>query len=202
MTNADIDAAARYLVAARIARQPGERLPEAVRPNDIAGALAIQRRVGELLDVTIGGWKCSLPNAERAVALAPIYLTSIFRTAPCPILPIAGKARIEPEIAFVLSNSLPARAQAYSDAEVRSAIGETRMSIELIGTRYANPVGATYPEMLADNISNHGLLVGPVIDNASALALDKFRIVVSTPDAELLTRDGKHPDGHPCDATQ
>ena len=182
---------------ARIARQPGERLPEALRPTDVDGALAIQRRVGELLNVAIGGWKCSVPSTERPVAIAPIYVASIFRTAPCPILPIAGKARIEPEIAFVIGRALPPRAQPYAQDEVRAAIGETRMAIELIGPRYANPATVTYPELLADNIANHGLFVGPVIDNALALPLESFPLVVSTAEAALLKRDGKHPDGHP-----
>jgi 2-keto-4-pentenoate hydratase len=197
MNDASVDAAARYLVAARIARQPGERLPEAFRPTDIDGALAIQRRVGELLNVAIGGWKCSVPSTERPVAFAPIYVASIFRTAPCPILPIAGKARIEPEIAFVIGRALPPRALPYAQDEVRAAIAETRMAIELIGPRYANPAAVAYPELLADNIANHGLFVGPVIDNALALPLEAFPLVVSTADTALLKRDGKHPDGHP-----
>jgi 2-keto-4-pentenoate hydratase len=196
-TDADIDAAARYLVAARVGRQPGERLPEALRPTGIDDALAIQHRVGELLNVAVGGWKCSVPSAARQVALAPIYVPSIHWTAPCPILSIAGKARIEPEIAFVMGTALPPRGRSYTEADVRAAISETRMSIELIGARYADLAAVTYPELLADGIANHGLFVGPVIGNASSLPLDAFPIIVSTPDAQLLARDGRHPDGHP-----
>src|SRR6266516_947350 len=104
------DAAARHLVAARTARRPGERLPEACRPVDVADALAIQERVRELLGAAIGGWKCSLPSAEREIAAAPIFASTITSDSPCRILPIAGKARIEPEIAFVIGHDLPSRA--------------------------------------------------------------------------------------------
>src|ERR1700694_5735193 len=124
------DAAARHLVAARTARRPGERLPEACRPADVADALAIQERVRELLGTAIGGWKCSLPSAGREIAAAPIFASAI----------TSGSTwRIEPEIAFVIGNDLPPRATPCSDAELRAAIRETRIVLELIGPRYADP---------------------------------------------------------------
>jgi 2-keto-4-pentenoate hydratase len=191
------DAAARHLVAARTARRPGERLPEACRPTDVADALAIQERVRELLGVAIGGWKCSVPSAEREIAAAPIFASTITSDSPCPMLPIGGKARIEPEIAFVLGRDLPLCATPYSDAEVRAAIRETRTVLELIGPRYADPAAVTYPELLADGIANQGLLVGPVVADGLELPLEGFRIAIDAPDGALLARDGKHPDGHP-----
>ena len=94
---ATTDAAANFLVSARRARTQGERMPEACRPADAAAAIAIQRRVTELLGLPIGGWKCSVPTAERPVILAPIYATTIAMGAPCPVVPIGGMARIEPK---------------------------------------------------------------------------------------------------------
>jgi 2-keto-4-pentenoate hydratase len=191
------DAAARHLVAARTARRPGERLPKACRPADVADALAIQERVRELLGAAIGGWKCSLPSAEREIAAAPLFASTITWDSPCPILPIGGKARIEPEIAFVIGQGLPSRGTPYSDAEVRAAIRETRIVLELIGPRYGDPAAVTYPEFLADSIANQGLFVGPVVADGLGLALEAFRITIDTPNRALLVRDGVHPDGHP-----
>src|SRR6202171_1180619 len=191
------DDAARHLVAARVSRHAGERLPEACRPADVAEALAIQERVRELLGTAIGGWKCSLPSAGREIAAAPIFASAITSDSPCPILPIGGKARIEPEIAFVIGHDLPSRATPYSDAEVRAAIRETRIVLELIGPRYADPAAVTYPEFLADNIANQGLFVGPVVADALGLPLEAFRITIDTPNGQLLVRGGTHPDGHP-----
>src|ERR1700694_2397945 len=159
------DAAARHLVAARASRRAGAFVPEACRPADVADALAIQERVRELRATAIGGWKCSLPSAGREIAAAPIFASTITSDSPCPILPIGGKARIEPEIAFVIGRALPSRATPYSDAEVRAAIRETRIVLELIGPRYADPAAVTYPEFLADSIANQGLFVGPVVAN-------------------------------------
>lgn len=197
MDASSIDVGAQQLVAARNARRPGARLPASCRPPDADAGLAMQRRVSEMLELAIGGWKCSVPTAERKIAAAAIFAPTIVSVAPCPIVPIADKARVEPEIAFVLARDLPARATPYDEADVRAAIGEARLALELMGPRYADPSAVTFPELLADSIANQGLFVGPVLSNAVGLSLDAFPIVIDGADGTLITRDGKHPDGHP-----
>lgn len=197
MTPATIDTAARFLVAARQARRPGERIPEAARPADTEAALAIQKRVTELLGLPVGGWKCSVPTTPRPVAMAPIYGPTIFASSPCPILPIAGNARIEPEIAFVMGRDLPQRATPYSEAEVRAAIRAPHLVLELIGPRYADPTAATFPELLADGIQNQGMFVGPAVPGALDQALETFPIAIDAGGKSLHAVQGKHPDGHP-----
>jgi 2-keto-4-pentenoate hydratase len=197
MITTAIDAAARFLVAARQSRRPGERIPDAARPNDIDTALAIQKRVTELLGMPIGGWKCSVPTGPRPVAMAPIYAPTIFSISPCPILPIGGLARIEPEIAFLMARDLPRRSTPYSDADVRAAIRAPHLVLELIGPRYADPTAAAFPELLADAIANHGLFVGPAVPGALGHALDTFPIAIDAGGKSLHAVQGKHPDGHP-----
>jgi 2-keto-4-pentenoate hydratase len=192
-----IEAAARHLVAARSSKRTCDRIPEAVRPGDIESALAIQRRVGELLGLAAGGWKCSIPSAERSIAAAPIFASTIFRASPCPVVPVDGQARIEPEMAFVIGSDLPPRAAPYTDSEVRDAIRETRAVLEILGPRYSDPSRLTFPELLADHIANQGLFVGPVVPEALNLPLDAFPVRVSTGGKTILVREGKHPDGHP-----
>lgn len=196
-TTDPIEAAAHYLVAARSSRNPGDRMPEGMRPGDIESALAIQRRVGGLLGLAAGGWKCSVPSAERKIAAAPIFESTIFRASPCPVIPVDGQARIEPEIAFVLGSDLPARGAPYSDSEVRGAIRETRAVLEILGSRYSDPSQVTFPELLADHIANQGLFVGPVVPEALNLPLDAFSVRLTAGGKTILAREGKHPDGHP-----
>jgi 2-keto-4-pentenoate hydratase len=191
------DSAARFLVAARRARRAGERIPEACRPGDVDAALAIQSRVSELLALPIGGWKCSVPTPPRPVPMAPIYAPTIVHASPCPILPIAGKARIEPEIAFVIGRDLTRRDAPYSEAEVRAAIREPRLVLELIGPRYADPTAATFPEQLADAIANQGLYVGPAVPGALDHALAAIPIAIDVAGKRMHEVEGKHPDGHP-----
>jgi 2-keto-4-pentenoate hydratase len=85
----------------------------------------------------------------------------------------------------------------YSEAEVRAAIAETRLVLEFLDSRYADPAAAAFPELLADHVSNQGLFVGPVLRDALSLPLKAFAIVVAGPKGALHRREGRHPDGHP-----
>jgi 2-keto-4-pentenoate hydratase len=191
------EAAARFLVAARKARRPGERLPEAWRPPDLESAMRIQRRVGELLGLSVGGWKCSVPSAARPINAAPIFVSTIYRTSPCAVVAVGATAKIEPEVAFVMGSDLTRRGEAYTEAEIRAAIAESRLVLELLGTRYADPAAASWPEMMADSVQNQGLFVGPQFPGGLDAALESFPVIVRTPAGVLSTHDGRHGDGHP-----
>src|SRR3989442_3912211 len=195
LTVAQRDEAARHLLAARRARQPGPRPPVTYRPGDLEDSLAIQRRVQELLGVATGGWKCSLPTAERPISCAAIFAPTIARTSPCSVVAHGATVRIEPEIAFVLGRDLPRRAAPYSDAEMRAAVAETRLVLEVLDSRYADPVAVSFPELLADQVSNQGLFVGPILPDALSRPLEEFPIGIEGP--VLYRREGRHPDGHP-----
>ncbi len=196
MTYTATNEAARVLVAARRSGHRPAGLPEACRPPDIASALAVQRRVTELLDLRIGGWKCSLPTTDKTT-VAPIYAPTLQRTSPCAVTATDGATQIEPEIAFVLGRDLPPRAAPYTEAEVRGAIAEMHLVLELLGCRYADPAAVGFPEMLADGANNQGLFVGPVVERGLDRSLDAFAVTIAGPSGTLLTRDGRHPDGHP-----
>ena len=196
MTPSAVEAAALHLLAARRHLRPGPRLPKASRPATNEEALAIQRRIALLLKEPIGGWKCSLPTPERML-VAPIYATTIGKASPCAVPAHDNRARIEPEIAFVLARDLPRRATPYTEADVRAAIGETRLVLELIGSRYVDPAKIPPPEMLADSANNYGLFVGPVVPGGIDRALGAFPLAIHAPSGAILARDGAHPDGHP-----
>jgi 2-keto-4-pentenoate hydratase len=191
------ESAAQYLFAARTRGTPGARIPEACRPDDIDAALAIQQRITALAGVGVGGWKCSVPSAARPVLAAPIYAPTIRRESPCPLPAAGGIAKIEPEVAFLLGRDLPGRATPYTEEEVRAAVSAAHLVVELIRARYTDPGSVSYPELLADNVANAGLYVGPAIERPFERALEGFALVVRTPSGPLLTREGKHPDGHP-----
>jgi 2-keto-4-pentenoate hydratase len=172
-----IEQAAQHLVNARRSRRRGERIPEAARPRDIETALAIQSRVTELLGEPVGGWKCSAPKPDR-MFVAPIYASTIYRGAECPIVPRDGMALIEPEIAFVAAED---------------GLAETRLVLELIGSRYERPEDASFPEMLADGLNGQGLLIGPEVAIGNGEWMRSFPISIPG----VFDGEGKHPDGHP-----
>src|SRR5204862_2334795 len=111
--------------------------------------------------------------------------------ALCHVAVINGRASIEPEIAFVLARNLPARATPYSEDEVRAAIGETRLAIEILGSRYAESKDAEYLEKLADSLSNAGLYLGPPVRGGLAAELSAFPIAIDG----VFSGQGRHPDG-------
>ena len=106
--NLRTEAAANQLVAARLARRPGARLAESCRPRDNETALAIQRRVGELLHFDVGGWKCSLPTTDKAAFMAPLYAPTITSVSPCSVLSEGGARESSPKLrscSGVISNA-------------------------------------------------------------------------------------------------
>ncbi len=191
------EAAARALYDARTSGRLLAGLPAQCRPANVDDALSIQRRVGELVAQPVGGWKCSVPTAPRPIAAAPIFAPTIRTASPCVVEGDAPLAKVEPEIAFVLARDLPARATPYADDEIRAAVREARLVLELIGARYVDPAAVSFPELLADGIANLGLFVGPVLPDPWQRALESFPITVTRGGATFATRDGRHPDGHP-----
>jgi 2-keto-4-pentenoate hydratase len=197
MANPNHESAAQFLLAARKRGTPGPRIPAEFRPTDTDDGLAIQARVTALLGQPVGGYKCSLPSAPRPILLAPIFAPTIVHASPCAVLAIGPTVRIEPEIAFVMARDLLPRATPYTEREIRNAIKETRLVIEILGSRYSDADSATFPEMLADGLANQGLLVGPVLRDPWHRELESLRIVIDSPAGVLATHQGKHADGHP-----
>ena len=196
-SGAHVDEAAQLLVAARKTGRRIEGLPESCRPRDIESALAIQQQVADLLGLPIGGWKCSLPPPGK-LFVAPIFAR---RFIPALRVPQSSNgtptASAEPEIAFVLGRDLPPRAAPYSEPEIRDAIGETRLVLEVLSGRYVDSPTISFPEQLADGLTNQGPFLGPVATDALDRPLDSFPIKVEGPGGFLLVRDGRHPTGHP-----
>jgi 2-keto-4-pentenoate hydratase len=197
MANPNHESAAQFLLAARKRGAPGQRIPADFRPTDNEDGLAIQARITSLLGQPVGGYKCSLPSASRPVLLAPIFAPAIMHVSPCPVLAIGATVRIEPEIAFVMARDLLPRDSPYAQSEIRNAIGEARLVLEILGSRYSDADSATFPEMLADGLANQGLFVGPVLRDPWDKELESLRIVINSPSAVLASHEGKHADGHP-----
>src|SRR5207237_2597666 len=130
-----------------------DRLPESCRPSSDEDALAIQQRVMELLGEKVGGWKCSLPRGEH-VFLAPLPGSTIHTGPRCRFFPYDQTARIEPEVAFIIGADLLPRVTAYTEDEIRAAIGEARLVLEILGARYVDPLALPAAEFLADSIYN------------------------------------------------
>jgi 2-keto-4-pentenoate hydratase len=189
------DAAATELARRRREGRRGPRLDPAIRPITVSEAFALQHRVAARLG-TIGGWKCSLPSADRTT-VAPLFAIAIHRGAHATVHARDSNAQIEPEVAFAMARDLAPRSRAYEEAEVVDAVGEAHLVLELLGNRYDDPASVPLPEMLADCMNNEGLIVGPVLERWRERALEGFPVAVAGIGGFRLERAGRHPDGHP-----
>jgi 2-keto-4-pentenoate hydratase len=194
MTN--VEEAARILSAARREKRLMQSLPASCKIANNDEALVVQRRIMELLNEPIGGWKAALPQ-PRGPFVAPLPASAIISKSPCPILLHDGVVKIEPEIAFVIGRDLGPREQPYVESDLRQAIAQTHMVLELIGSRFHDPAAVPFPENLADCIQNQALFVGPEVTNAFERKLDGLRIRIASPDTVIFDRDTQHPNGHP-----
>lgn len=195
--------AASLLVERRMNGTQGDRLPPDCRPQNLEQALAIQAAVSEKwcerMDDSIGGWKCLLPP-ENKLIVGPIYTRTIDSVPPLSVwtktTAEGERARIEPELAFMLGKDLPARAEPYLSEEVDAAIARTHMALELINGRYADPASCEFPENLADGLFNQGLFIGPEVDSTNARTAISFTITL-TCDGKTTQYQGQHPNKLP-----
>ncbi len=176
----------------------GPCLPPACRPQDVQDALDIQLAVVAALREQVGGWKCGMPHADGPV-MAPIHARTVFTAydVVCPVWARDGAVRIEPELAFVLGRDLPARAEPYSLQEVESAVFSVHLALELIDSRYAPNAEPTFIDKLADGLVNQGLLLGPAVDKAQALAAATIDLHITADGQALGAWVGAHPNAQP-----
>ena len=195
MNQADIRSAAITLAARRLSGSRGPLLAGVHAPQTLSEALAVQQQVSEVLNDGVGGWKCGLPTHEHVV-LAPIYTSMLSHASPCPAWARDGMISVEPELAFVFDEGLPARRTGYAEADIRSAITRAHLALELIDSRYDLAQPVPYLQSLADGLVNQGLLLGPDVSPDAAFVCNAMQISLSVKGGKTVFA-GAHPAGSP-----
>jgi 2-keto-4-pentenoate hydratase len=208
INNLLVPQAATQLAQRRLRGEVGPLLEDALRPLSLAAAFTLQQQVMIAMNEPVAGWKCLLPTAEKIV-VAPIFASSFYqmddhqtRPGTCAMWPSmvpasAGLARVEPELAFVLKQALPPKAEPYSDAEIDSAIGATHLALELIQSRFSHDSGAGFFDQLADGLFNQGLFLGPEIQAQDGVIADKFDLLLRFADGREQHIAAVHPNQQP-----
>ena len=196
-------AAAAILAQRRLEGRQGPCLPDALRPLTLQQAMQIQSAVTPLMGDAVGGWKCGMPGPDKLV-VAPIYARTIHTGLdaqaggrPCPVWACDGLVRVEPELAFVLGQDLPARDRPYARAELDAAIASTHLALELIDSRYSDQAGLSFADKLADGLVNQGLYLGPPVDGEVAGRTQAMAIETQIDGRLEPVRAGQHPDATP-----
>ncbi|XKE44812.1 fumarylacetoacetate hydrolase family protein [Halomonas organivorans] len=172
-------------------------------PSDIplaeeADAYAIQERVSAALG-TPAGWK--LGGIERGETPRYSRLFAEFnQTSP-------GICRrrdhqvvaLEPELAVVLNEAIPARETPYTLAEIAPRIGGLHAAIEVVDSRFEG-----WPEVpalwqLADGLSHGGFVLGSGISPGELDQLADAEYWLTLDGNVALTGQGDHPGGDPAE---
>ncbi|MEH6395827.1 fumarylacetoacetate hydrolase family protein [Pseudoalteromonas sp.] len=188
-----IQAIARHFIAQRDTAGAQSDLPTGLSLTCLEESLGVQQFMVALNNHQVFGWKCLLPLDDGSIILAPLLSKPHSFTQTCQLYTQNNKARVEPEIAFVLGQDLPAR-ESYSDEQINTAVGNTYMALELIQNRFTDDYQPTHFEKLADGLFNQGIVIGPEINKADAFTAEQIELSI-TQNAHSNTQVGKHPCG-------
>jgi 2-keto-4-pentenoate hydratase len=188
--------AAEQLLNNRIRQPQKVRLATKIRPQDCEQALHVQAEIIKLRSDEITGWKCLLPLDKDKLVVAPIFSNTVQSGEQCSLFSENEKARIEPEIAFILGTDLPATKGGYSHAKIDRAVKSCHMALELIQDRFSEKSEISFCEKLADCLANQGLFIGPEIDKCDAYSASKFNITIDQNEKNQFF-NGQHPNQLP-----
>jgi 2-keto-4-pentenoate hydratase len=134
-------------------------LPEALRPQTLAQAYAIQDAV--VGAGAIGGWKVAPAKPGFEPRCAPIPLSRFHPSGSRVGDKVFRAPEFEIEIALEIGHDLPLRDRPYGTDDVVGAIAGTRAAIEVICSRFIDRKAVSMLEAMADAQSNAGVVAGP-----------------------------------------
>jgi 2-keto-4-pentenoate hydratase len=127
--------------------------------ENIDDVYTTQNLVTAALGADVRAWKTS-PLEDGTAFVGPIYATNIFTSGaqiPTSKMHLIG---IEGEIAFRINRDLPDQSHPYIRDDILASISEMLPLIELVDTRMINGMEQDTTLKMADNQSNHGIVIG------------------------------------------
>ncbi len=161
----DAMSTAEFLFQARRERRVIDQIPDDLRPRDGEEAYAVQTALVELLAQGGGGepvgFKVGCTNAAAMELLGAdgpfwgrLLRSTTVEDGARVSLPEAISIGIEPEYAYVVSEPLPPKVGGHDADSVLPFLGALMPSIEVVGSRYADFLGAGILSIVADNAAN------------------------------------------------
>lgn len=171
-------------------------LPEAIRPATVAQGYDVQDRMIEELGQAVAGWKLGVGSIAlrrqsgvgRSIA-GRVLRSHLHQPGDIVELPNAAPVTVEFEIAYVLGRDvLPDEPPFY----VLEAVAETRVTFELVLSRFTDRRAVGWPSFAGDNGAFQALVVGGVLGSGDIPGLIET-LIVSVDGAEMArsaTGDG------------
>ncbi|GGF25899.1 fumarylacetoacetate (FAA) hydrolase [Aliidongia dinghuensis] len=188
--------AANLLISAHRSGQLIDRLPEALRPQTIEDAYAIQDHVTRALGA-VTAWKVGQGGPTGPISIAPIYADRVFTSGVTLDPAKVPGAALEIEFAFRLGADLPARAQPYGYDEVMAAIEGFCPCIEVLSSRYTDRTIVPSVENLADGNANGALVYAGPLTAWRGLDFATQKVELEIDGKVCQSAVGTHPAGDP-----
>lgn len=200
---ARIAAAAKLLLAARREGALLDRLPDDAAPRDEAEALAMQDALAQRLGAAVVGWKIGATGREIQAKIGldhPFYGRVFADTVyPSGIALAAGPGHniLEAELAVRLGHDLPRGKTDHDRAGMAAVVAEILPCIEINRPSYRSPFAMRGLDVIADNGSNAGLVLGAPIAGWAAQDLAAVAVSFRVGGGEKARGTGAAALGHP-----
>ncbi len=188
MTNQEIAACVEVLLRARRSGKWIEALP--ATPSSVDEAHMIQDRVAAALGEAVGAFKINAsPGQEptRGLIYARIVHPSPARIAPAE----APHLGVEAEIAFRFTRDLPPRDTPFGREEVVEAMAALP-AIEVVSSRFRDPLERPPLEQLADNLINGAFVPGAETREWSRLDFARLPVMLEVNGETVVRQEGGH----------
>jgi 2-oxo-3-hexenedioate decarboxylase/2-keto-4-pentenoate hydratase len=201
-----IAAAARLLAEVRRGGRLIEALPEAAAPRDLAEAIAMQEALAALLGLRANGWKigATQPDLQAKIGLAEPFFGRVFggtvRASGADICAASGRVILEAELAVRLGSNFDPRKVDWNARSIDAAIDEVIPCIEINRPSFRNPFAMRGLDVIADNGSNAGLVLGAPIADRRRLDLAAIAVTFRLGGAPMASGIGANVMGHPLAA--
>ena len=157
-------------------------LPEPIRPRTMAEGYDVQDRLIQRMGLSTCGWKLGIGShaqkrdlgVGRSVA-GRIPSNALYRHGGLVELPNAAPVTVEFEIAYVLGRDILADEAPFPAMD---AVAETRVSFELVLSRFVDRRAVGWPSFAADNGACQAVVLGDTIARSDIPALTGSLVVL------------------------
>jgi 2-keto-4-pentenoate hydratase len=199
--SARIETAAEILAAARREGRLIEGLPAAAAPRDLAEAVAIQDALARNTGAATAGWKvgATAREVQAKIGLDHPFFGRVFAGTiheSGATLPAGGGHDIlEAELAVRLGRDCTGTA--YDAESIAAAVESVRLCIEINRPSFRAPFAMRGLDVIADNGSNAGLVLGAPVPDWHERDLAAVSVVFRLNGAERARGTGAAAMGHP-----
>jgi 2-keto-4-pentenoate hydratase len=199
--SARIEAAAEILAAARHEGRLIDGLPPGVAPRDLVEAIAIQDALARRTGAAAAGWKigATAREVQQKIGLAHPFFGRVFAGTLLDsgaAVPAGGGHNIlEAELAVRLGRDVTGTA--YDAESIAAAVESVRLCIEINRPSFRAPFAMRGFDVIADNGSNAGLVLGAPVADWQARDLAAVSVVFRLNGAERARGSGAAAMGHP-----